>query len=152
MSYIFYVKVSVDYYYLVLIGVSMYFFVIYWIFGYKGSYYFGDMLFSICIKLGVVFFFEWGCVVVVFIIIGYLMGIYLLVYKILLLFCIGCVVGIVFFIFGGLGSFELVLFIGFVVEGLFKEIVVVWLLFYCLVYYIILFFVGIYFFIYYLGS
>ncbi|HEN9964382.1 TPA: bifunctional lysylphosphatidylglycerol flippase/synthetase MprF [Streptococcus agalactiae] len=152
MSHIFHAKASVDYYYLVLIGASMYFPVIYWISGHKGSHYFGDMPSSTRIKLGIVSFFEWGCAAAAFIIIGYLMGIHLPVYKILPLFCIGCAVGIVSLIPGGLGSFELVLFTGFAAEGLPKETVVAWLLLYRLAYYIIPFFAGIYFFIHYLGS
>lgn len=96
-------------------------------------------------------FLEWIGVLIIFISIGYLLDVLIFLIDIVFLYVVVLIIGIVLMILGVLGSFDVMMILGLSNLGVDCEIIVLWLLFYCLFYYIIFFLIGCLFFIKYLS-
>lgn len=81
---------------------------------------------------------EWLVVVVVLYFCGVIVDVYVLFMFFIVIFIIVVLLGLVSFIFGGFGVFDLVVLLGFKILGVFEEKVLLMLFLYCFVYYFVL--------------
>lgn len=134
----------------------------YWVWLVLGSLYFPGVMiitslnnkkfvsgFSLQLKLQIVLtsFLEWSGVLIAFLGTGYLMGIHISITRIIPLFIVATVIGIVSLIPGELGSFDVIMIFGLTAMGHNRAEVVAWILLYRLFYYFIPFFIGVFFFL-----
>lgn len=94
-------------------------------------------------QLAITSIIEWTGVIVSFLVVGYAMGVKLSIFPVVAILIVAMLVGMVSFIPGGIGSFDLVLIGGMVGLGYSKETVIIWALLFRLVYYVIPFLIGI---------
>lgn len=102
---------------------------------------------SYAIKFSLTSILEWSAAFLTFFIIGTILGVRIDFFKLLAVFIISNLTGIISMIPGGLGSFDL-LALGLLSSyGINRDLVLSWLLLYRLFYYVIPFFIGLFFFI-----
>lgn len=130
----------------VLVGGMAYFPLAFGISKYKNN---DDIRFSrdFAIKFSLTSVLEWSGAFLTFLLIGFILGIKLNFFRLLAIFIISNLTGIISMIPGGLGSFDLLALRLLTSYGINKELVLSWLLLYRLFYYVIPFFLGLIFFI-----
>lgn len=99
------------------------------------------------IKFSITSILEWSAAFLTFLVIGYLLGFKINIFRLISIFIIANLTGIVSMIPGGLGSFDLLALTMLTSYGIAQERVLSWLLLYRLFYYVIPFFVGLVLFI-----
>lgn len=133
-------------YFVVLIGGLLYYFVALIASKIKNS---DGPKFSLAfaLKFSLTSVLEWSLAFCSFYLIGHLLGVEINFFRLLGVYVISILMGIVSMIPGGLGSFDLVALSILSSTGISRELILSWLLLYRLFYYIIPFFIGLIFFI-----
>lgn len=90
---------------------------------------------------------HWSGALLIFLVIGHVMGVPLPLAKIYPMFIIATLIGMLTMVPGGMGTFDILIILGLGHQGLDQNTVVVWLLYYRLFYYVVPFLTGLFLFI-----
>lgn len=129
-------------YWIWLLGAALYFPIVFVLSQRKKEGLLSGLTFKEQLALIGTSFFEWTGMIVTFSLIGYFLKVPVSLADSIPLFIAATVIGIISLIPGGLGSFDVMMILGFSSLGIPREIVVLWLVIYRIAYYLLPFVVG----------